>query len=179
LAKYSDKTKQPVPDFTFLVEGKSLPAHKEVLSARSDKLKAMLESGLQESIQSQITIKDSSYYVFSLFLDFLYTDKLELEIVEVTKGKQEAINVAIQLLYLADQYFLTRLGDFCSSFIAKYTDDSNWHQIAETASVTHNEQLLIFCAHYASGRKNQLQYGAANFSIDTDLETLMNKYMWD
>ncbi len=55
-------------DVIFVVDGKHIPAHKAIVSARSEPFSNLLFCGMRESGQREIQIKDTSYEAFKAIL---------------------------------------------------------------------------------------------------------------
>jgi speckle-type POZ protein len=55
-------------DVTVCVDGKSIPAHRTILAARSDVFKAMLEMECRESVSRKVDIQDITYPVVMMML---------------------------------------------------------------------------------------------------------------
>lgn len=77
-------------DVTLRVKGKGFPAHKVVLAASSCYFDAMFFTGMKESSQSEVELKDEDLTeeAFKLLLDFKYSSILPLNEVNVP-GEQE------------------------------------------------------------------------------------------
>ncbi|EGT55769.1 CBN-BATH-44 protein [Caenorhabditis brenneri] len=60
-------------DFTFVVEGRELKAHKAILSARSPVFAAMMEPHTAESQNSRVVLQDIDYEVVQALLYYIYT----------------------------------------------------------------------------------------------------------
>lgn len=60
-------------DVVFEVEGKPIFAHKAILVAQCEHFKAMFTSGMKESVQTKIEIKDWSYSSYLHMIEYLYT----------------------------------------------------------------------------------------------------------
>jgi len=59
-------------DVTFVVEGRAFPAHRCWVAAFSMPLCAMFNSGMRESNESRITLRDTDAGAFQLMLNFIY-----------------------------------------------------------------------------------------------------------
>lgn len=68
---------QELSDVTFLVEGKTLFAHRILLMARCEPLDRMVNGPMREGIDTVITIEDTSYECFYALLEYLYTEQVE------------------------------------------------------------------------------------------------------
>jgi len=64
-------------DITFIVEGIPIPAHK-ILCLRCPFFRAMLTGEMMESRAGEIAIREISYSVFLMLLEFIYCDTLEI-----------------------------------------------------------------------------------------------------
>lgn len=65
-------------DVTFLVDGRAFPAHRCWVAAFSQPLGAMFRSGMKESQESRIMLRDTDAGAFQLMLDFIYGGPVEL-----------------------------------------------------------------------------------------------------
>lgn len=65
-------------DVKIVVAGHKLPSHKLVLAARSEYFRAMLNSGMRESVQDEIELKASSLPAFKSLLKYIYTGRMSL-----------------------------------------------------------------------------------------------------
>ncbi|EGG17941.1 hypothetical protein DFA_08942 [Cavenderia fasciculata] len=128
-------------DIAFVVEGKRIPAHRNILSVRSNYFKSLFTNGLKESFEKDIIIKDEKYDDFIALIRFIYTGdegyvNLEncmgllhlsdcylisrLKIVCEAKATEGiAIDTVVTLFKQADFYKLTKLRQICIAFIAK------------------------------------------------------------
>jgi N-acetylneuraminic acid mutarotase len=101
-------------DVTFIVEGRPLYAHRNILSVQCDHFHAMF--GVREREEKvEIIIPNSSYAAFHLMLEFLYTGS----IVDLDVG------VSIDLLGLADQYTLQGLLALAENVLINHVDSVN------------------------------------------------------
>lgn len=80
-------------NLTLKVEGKEYACHKVVLAAVSPYFCAMFNSGMKESLQSTIELKDLKHKIFEAFLECAYTGKLQ-----VSKDNVEELTKASNLL---------------------------------------------------------------------------------
>ncbi|KAK1606491.1 hypothetical protein QYE76_030164 [Lolium multiflorum] len=94
-------------DVSFIVDGKTFPAHRAVLAARSPVFKAELFGSMAESTMSHITLQDIDPAAFKVFLRFIYTDTLPRD----DELKEETYK---HLLAVADRYVLDGLKLLCA-----------------------------------------------------------------
>jgi len=90
-------------DIIFKIKGKTIPAHKKVLSEKSQYFANLFNSGMMESRLEVIDIDDCEYNTFQEFLRFLYC--------EIVNPKND-IQLR-NLLALADKYRQEDLYDRC------------------------------------------------------------------
>ncbi|CAM9780979.1 unnamed protein product [Discosporangium mesarthrocarpum] len=95
--------------------GDVFPAHRMVLSLRSEPMRAMLHSGMKETFATEVLVKDIRPPVFRALLTYLYTDTLQLQ-------KPEDI---MELLVVANQYTLDGLVSLCEGFLQGVLDEDN------------------------------------------------------
>jgi hypothetical protein len=91
-------------DVTFIVENRPIYGHRCVIMVRCEPLAAMLDGCMRESQQEEIVLPDQRYHVFLAFLEFLYTDR-----VQVMDPLTESVEFAMDLLSVADQYMVDQL----------------------------------------------------------------------
>ena len=129
-------------DISFVVEGRTVHAHKFILFARSEYFRRMFTSGYREASEATIPIGDVRHEVFLCVLAFLYTGKareiepemaLELmgvanlysieplmrQCAEVITRSVCVTNVAA-VLQAADQYAVLPLRQHCINFIVEH-----------------------------------------------------------
>jgi hypothetical protein len=73
---YLDPT---LSDITLIIDGKRLPSHKFVLSAKSEVFKAMLFGDLMESNATEVEIKDTTSEAFETLLKYCYFESFALD----------------------------------------------------------------------------------------------------
>jgi len=98
-------------DITFIVQGKPIHAHKVVMCARSEYFRGMFAHGMKEAHASEIIIPDTRYETFLALVEFLYTDKDEVD-----------LDGALELLRLANMYGVPRLSALIEMQVAKHID---------------------------------------------------------
>jgi hypothetical protein len=143
---------KPETNIEFDIGDKKIACHKEILAARSSKMNAMLSSGLKETFASVIQA-DASYTAFSLLLEYLYTDNIQVEALEASLPPQELVNSIVELTSLADEHLLPPLGNICADFLKKYLDDSNSEQMEELANATRNQRLQSHVYYFNLSKK--------------------------
>ena len=111
-------------------DGFALFAHKIILISRSEVFRAMLTTGMRESLQASIELPDMDQAILLLLMEFIYTDTVEI-----------SAECAIPLFVVADKYRVERLQRMCESFILKSLDVDNVCQIFETSDALNATQL--------------------------------------
>lgn len=82
-----------------------------IVSLLSEKFRAMFTSGMAESQQSEIELKDISYPVFSSIMHYLYTG--EFHFGADTEGQEFSFDYVIEFLRVADEYILEDVRYAC------------------------------------------------------------------
>jgi len=111
-------------DITFVVQDEEILAHKNIL-VKSHYFLTMFQSGMMESNSSKITVPDISPINFKAILEFIYFGKIVL-----------TEKLALDLIVLADMYFLSDLKADCESYLTtcvSMTNFLNYMKVAETA----------------------------------------------
>ncbi len=116
-------------DITFIVEGEKVYAHK-LLCTRCPYFHNMLTGEYMESKAAEIIIEDVKYSTFIQFMEFLYTDTLQIVIPE-----------AIDLFQIADRYSMDRLKSQCEYLMLSTLSVDTAAQIFLLAD-THDATLL-------------------------------------
>jgi speckle-type POZ protein len=103
-------------DVIFKVRGHEFPAHKIVLTARSEVLDAMFQHPTKENLTNQIEIEDVEPIVFQELLRFIYTGRLSTVSMET---------FAVGLLIAADKYLLDDLKVKCENYLVREMSPDN------------------------------------------------------
>jgi hypothetical protein len=93
-------------DVTFKVDDQEIAAHRVVLVRKCPFFGAMFRTGMRESTEKLIRIDDVSSAIFLLILEYLYTDKINID-----------IDNAVELYRVADMWGLERLRELCCTAV--------------------------------------------------------------
>ncbi|ETW06292.1 hypothetical protein H310_02584 [Aphanomyces invadans] len=116
-------------DITFIVEGVPVYAHK-ILCVRCSYFKAMLTSEMLESRAREVVISDVRRSIFLAFLEYLYTDHVNVD-----------VEAAMELFVAADRYGVDRLKKICESKMLSSLCIENAASILHAADV-HSATIL-------------------------------------
>ncbi|XP_045187884.2 BTB/POZ domain-containing protein 3-like [Mercenaria mercenaria] len=122
--------------FSFKDSSTKLPAHKLLLSMRSEVFEAMFYGPLAESTHT-ITVEDIDITTMKMSLRYIYSDDVELDGKHVTG-----------CLYVAKKYALHGLVDKCSQFLANAIAVGTACAIYEQAKVYDEFTLRAKCFDY-------------------------------
>ena len=131
-------------DVGFVVEGRTVHAHKFILFARSEYFRRMFTSGYRESSEATITIPDVRHEVFLCVLAFLYT------------GKPREIEpaMALEVMGVANLYSIEPLKRICADIVARSINVANVAAVlhaADTYQVAHlRSQCISFMVEHFS-----------------------------
>jgi len=106
---------EAVSDVFFIIDGKTLPAQKAILSLKSRVFRTMFLSKFKESTEKEVPIEDTTYEAFKSFVQVLYCDELSIE--EMTDC--EAIDLLQELLQLSDRYDSPRVATKAKEYLNK------------------------------------------------------------
>jgi protein-L-isoaspartate(D-aspartate) O-methyltransferase len=95
-------------DIFFVLDGQSVPAHKDILTSRSEVFGAMLSNGMRESASDTVTIPNQDPAAFKRVLQFAYSDDLDF-------SDCSSCDEIISVLELADYYKFPRLVALCET----------------------------------------------------------------
>ncbi|KAM4560343.1 RCC1 and BTB domain-containing protein 1 isoform 2-T2 [Odontesthes bonariensis] len=142
-------------DLKFSVEGKCIHVHKAVLKIRCEHFRSMFRSQWVEDQQEVIEIGQFSYPVYRAFLQFLYTDTIDLPPED-----------AIGLLDLATSYCENRLKRLCQQIIKRGITVENAFTLLCAAIRYDAEDLEKFCFRFCVNHLTQVTQTAAFWQID-------------
>ncbi|KAL3859086.1 hypothetical protein ACJMK2_009320 [Sinanodonta woodiana] len=117
-------------DIEIQVEKKAFKCHKVVLSAFSDYFQAMFSSGMKESHNNTICLKDIGSIVFETILKFAYSG----EDVVTVENAEDLLRAAVQLQ-------ITCLQERCEHFLLEQTTAENCIGIWRLAQALHCNEL--------------------------------------
>jgi len=120
----------PYSDVTFEVESEQIPAHKWWLCKRSKYFANMFSSGMIEAKSSKIAVTDMSAATFRAFLEYLYSDDIELD-----------VNMAQGLLTQADKYSVSELKGLCEQFLIGNISAGNYVHLANLSELLEANKL--------------------------------------
>jgi len=126
-------------DILFISEdGRKFPLHKFILQERSDYFKTMLTGNFQESKQSEILLNEPGYALEAIFY-YIYTEHF-------TIAMRDNPQVAIDVVCLADQYFLPELKKIAEITVLEGgISDDNMLDILVYAHLYSASNLLDVC----------------------------------
>eukprot|EP01122_Echinamoeba_exundans_P006691 TRINITY_DN1934_c0_g1_i4.p1 TRINITY_DN1934_c0_g1~~TRINITY_DN1934_c0_g1_i4.p1 ORF type:complete len:633 (-),score=68.00 TRINITY_DN1934_c0_g1_i4:1562-3460(-) len=136
-------------DVTFRIDGRELPVHRSILSARSEYYKTMFMGGMVEATQRFIDVdtglQPTSYDAYLALMRFLYLD-----------AAPQDVNIAIELIQLANMLHLTRLMSICEAMIQQSVDDESCCFVFMTAKLHGATNLVRYCAEFFSKRQKKI-----------------------
>lgn len=125
-------------DVTFVVQGREIHVHKALLKIRCEHFRSMFQGNWKESKDTTLEIEQFSYPVYKAFLEYLYTDELNL-------GTEEAV----ELLDLANAYCEPQLKKRCESLIQMGINIDNVCMLYATALKFDAQELESFCFRFS------------------------------
>ena len=123
-------------DVTFIVQGEHLPAHRNILAARSEYFRALLYGGLKESKQNEISM-DVPVEAFKYLMTYIYTGCLS--------PKQVNHDDLLDILKLAHQYQFIDLQKAISDYLCKVICLDNVCAALDTACLLNLPDLASAC----------------------------------
>jgi speckle-type POZ protein len=103
-------------DVNFNIGGREFPAHKVILSARSQYFAAMFQHPMKENSTNQVKIDDIEPEVFDQLLHFIYTGRVPLDKLET---------MAAGLFIAADKYLMDELKMKCENYLLHQMSPDN------------------------------------------------------
>ncbi|XP_018392774.1 PREDICTED: RCC1 and BTB domain-containing protein 1-like [Cyphomyrmex costatus] len=125
-------------DLTIHVENKCIHVHKAVLKFRSSYFRRMFQHIWSENNQSVIQHDQYSYKVYKAFLNYLYTDVIELPWEQT-----------VELFILANTYCEDSLEKRCTEMLKHEITVSNVAYLYSIATKYNNKELEEICTKFA------------------------------
>uniref|UniRef100_A0A8D0CL40 Regulator of chromosome condensation (RCC1) and BTB (POZ) domain containing protein 1 n=1 Tax=Scleropages formosus TaxID=113540 RepID=A0A8D0CL40_SCLFO len=145
-------------DLKFSVDGRFIHVHKAVLKIRCEHFRSMFQSHWTEDMKEVIEIDQFSYPVYRSFLEFLYTDTVDLPPED-----------AIGLLDLATSYCENRLKRLCQHIIKRGITVENAFSLLSAAVRYDAEDLEEFCFRFCVNHLTEVTQTAAFWQMDGNL----------
>ncbi|KAM7412744.1 hypothetical protein PAMA_020224 [Pampus argenteus] len=143
-----------ISDLKFLVDGKCIHVHKALLKIRCEHFRALLN----ETDEDAIEIHQFSYLVYRAFLEYLYTDTINLPPED-----------AIGLLDLATFYRETRLKRLCQETIKRGISEENAITLLSAAVKYEARDLEEFCFKFCVNHLTAVTQTQAFADMDHEL----------
>ncbi|XP_041739058.1 RCC1 and BTB domain-containing protein 1 isoform X3 [Coregonus clupeaformis] len=145
-------------DLKFSVDGKYIHVHKAVLKIRCEHFRSMFQSHWNEDMKEVIEIDQFTYPVYRSFLEFLYTDNIDLPPED-----------AIGLLDLATSYCEDRLKRLCQHIIKRGITIENAFSLLAAAVRYDAEDLEEFCFKFCVNHLTEVTQTAAFWQVEGNL----------
>nr|XP_033804087.1 RCC1 and BTB domain-containing protein 1 isoform X1 [Geotrypetes seraphini]XP_033804088.1 RCC1 and BTB domain-containing protein 1 isoform X1 [Geotrypetes seraphini]XP_033804089.1 RCC1 and BTB domain-containing protein 1 isoform X1 [Geotrypetes seraphini]XP_033804091.1 RCC1 and BTB domain-containing protein 1 isoform X1 [Geotrypetes seraphini]XP_033804092.1 RCC1 and BTB domain-containing protein 1 isoform X1 [Geotrypetes seraphini]XP_033804093.1 RCC1 and BTB domain-containing protein 1 isof len=145
-------------DLKFRVDGKYIYVHKAVLKIRCEHFRTMFQSYWNEDMKEVIEIDQFSYPVYRAFLEYLYTDSVDLPPED-----------AIGLLDLATSYCENRLKKLCQHIIKRGITVDNAFSLLSAAVRYDAEDLEEFCFKFCVNHLTEVTQTTAFWQMDGPL----------
>ncbi|MEE6472259.1 hypothetical protein FKM82_009552 [Ascaphus truei] len=142
-------------DLKFRVDGKDVYVHKAVLKIRCEHFRTMFQSYWNENTKEVIEIDQFSYPVYRAFLEYLYTDNVDLPPED-----------AIGLLDLATSYCENRLKKLCQHIIKRGITVDNAFLLLSAAVKYEAEDLEEFCFKFCVNHLTDVTQTSAFWQMD-------------
>ncbi|XP_016101416.1 RCC1 and BTB domain-containing protein 2-like isoform X2 [Sinocyclocheilus grahami] len=143
-----------ISDLKFLVDGKCIHVHKALLKIRCEHFRALLNETDEETIE----IHQFSYLVYRAFLEYLYTDTINLPPED-----------AIGLLDLSTYYRESRLKRLCQETIKRGITEENAITLFSAAVKYEARDLEEFCFKFCVNHLTAVTQTQAFADMDHDL----------
>uniref|UniRef100_A0A8C2K131 Regulator of chromosome condensation (RCC1) and BTB (POZ) domain containing protein 2 n=1 Tax=Cyprinus carpio TaxID=7962 RepID=A0A8C2K131_CYPCA len=143
-----------ISDLKFLVDGKCIHVHKALLKIRCEHFRALLNETDEETIE----IHQFSFLVYRAFLEYLYTDTINLPPED-----------AIGLLDLSTYYRESRLKRLCQETIKRGITEENAITLLSAAVKYEAQDLEEFCFKFCVNHLTAVTQTQAFAEMDHDL----------
>lgn len=124
-------------DVTLIVEGTPIPAHKNILTARSVYFRGLLGGKYNEGSQKEVELKEIPLEPFKTILGFIYTGCVSLSNLEPDQ--------LIKIIYLADMFGFDQLNGEIVAYVKDILSLDNCFSILEAALQCSLQPLIDEC----------------------------------
>ncbi|XP_065335883.1 RCC1 and BTB domain-containing protein 1-like [Cloeon dipterum] len=144
--------KPETADFAFIVEGKKIHVHKNLLIFGSDVFKNLFLGDWKDSCQKEMVVEDHSYDAFYAFLKYFYTDEVDF-----------TPELALEVFAVAHFYRVMDLMEECEKILKTGLTVQNAAAVFEKAILFGAKDLCKFCFEFC---QRHLAYVVNNFVSD-------------
>ncbi|GFR02800.1 speckle-type POZ protein [Trichonephila clavata] len=132
-----DEASSSFSDVVLKCQFLTIPAHKNILSARSPVFSAMFKNEMREKQENVVEISDLDFSTLRTMLFYIYTGNTD----DLTKSNVQDI------LYAADKYQLAGLKDICYEHSKSTASDENVLNILVLGDM-HDQDLKDFAMNF-------------------------------
>ena len=130
-------------DIQFLIEGRTVYAHKVIITRLSEHLNLMFTSNMRESWETVVEFKSIKYSVFMILLKYLYTGDPEID--AGTEGQEITTEYLIEILKTADRFLLDAITQRCEHILVQRITPENAFAIKSILEHTQAMYLKQYC----------------------------------
>ncbi|XP_076041418.1 RCC1 and BTB domain-containing protein 1-like isoform X2 [Oratosquilla oratoria] len=142
-------------DVVFLIDEKRIRAHRAILKIRCQYYRNMFQQHWKESNLEEVEVKDYTYPVFRAFLQYVYTDTVNV-------SPEDAIG----LLDLANAYCEEGLKKHCERIIRHGITTENAAMLYAVAIKYEAKELEKFCFRFALNHMTEVAQTEAFMALD-------------
>ncbi|XP_065336806.1 RCC1 and BTB domain-containing protein 1-like [Cloeon dipterum] len=124
-------------DVVFIVEGKKIHAHRNLLTIGSGVFKTLFLGNWKDSSKKEQTVEDHSYDAFYAFLKYFYTNEVDF-----------TPQLALEVYDLAHFYLVTDLMEECETILKSGLTVQNAAAVYERAILFGAKDLCEFCFEF-------------------------------
>jgi hypothetical protein len=140
-------------DVTLAVGDTKIPAHRNVLSARSEYFARMFDSDFKEAKDKIVNIQEENEELFKMMIEFIYTNDLsKLNSIFYC----HAYDIAMDLIVLAQKYNISSLITACSKVILANLNVETCLDIIIVAETAQSLELGETASKYFAGNINAI-----------------------
>ncbi|ROT69383.1 RCC1 and BTB domain-containing protein 1 [Penaeus vannamei] len=142
-------------DVVFVVDDRRIRAHRAVLKIRCQYFRNMFQEHWKENSLEEVEVKDYSFVVFRAFLQYIYTDTVNV-------SPEDAIG----LLDLANAYCEEALKRHCERIIRHGITTENAAMLYAVAIKYEATELEEFCFRFALNHMTEVAQTEAFMALD-------------
>lgn len=143
-------------DCTFKVQGETIRAHSQIISAGSSVLQRLFSSGMRESMSKEVIIDDCEPAIFKAFLRHVYSDNFTSVEGLISNETGTKMSMLQSLLALSHKYQVTRLQIWCECQLIELISTQEVCSVLVQAHLHEAKQLEKRCLDFIAANMSEV-----------------------
>lgn len=145
-------------DVVIQCKDKEFPAHRVVISSKSDVFATMFNSPMKESKEGRLIIEDAEPDVVEQMLNFIYT------------GEADFNKLASELFLIADKYCIRDMKEISENILVQKVDENNFLDLYPVGKLLSSTKMIDRCYEIFKRKRKDI------LKTEKDLKRFYEKY---